>query len=76
MHHQRKYVTLRLRAVDSINVYAEKASTGVLLSQQMLHAIKRVVDDNIVFEQDTPSVHLAFNTVQLLQCKTVNFLFS
>ena len=26
------------------------------------------------FQQDSAPVHLAFNTVQLLQCKTVNFL--
>jgi len=37
----------------------------------MLGAIKRVVDNNIVFWQDTAPLHLAFKTV--LQCQTVNF---
>jgi len=39
-----------------------------------ISGVRCVVDDNIVFQQDT-RVHFAFNTVQLLQCKTVNFLF-
>jgi len=30
--------------------------------------------NNFVFQQDGAPVHLAFNTVQLLQCKTLNFL--
>jgi len=42
----------------------------------MLDAIKRVIVDNIVFQQDTVLVHFAFNTVKLLQCKTVSFLSS
>ena len=42
----------------------------------MLDAIKHTVDDNIVFQQDNAPVHLAFNTVQLLQCKSVNFFSS
>jgi len=42
----------------------------------MLDAIKYAVHDNIAFHQDTALVHLAFNSVQLLQCKTVNFLSS
>jgi len=40
----------------------------------MLDVIKLVVDDNFVFQQDCAPVHLAFNTVQLLHCKTLNFL--
>jgi len=40
----------------------------------MLDAIKRVVYDNyFVFQQDTAPVLLVFNTVQLLQCKTLSF---
>jgi len=31
-------------------------------------------DDNLVFPQDSAPVDLAFNTVQLLQCRTLNFL--
>jgi len=42
----------------------------------MLDAIKRVIVDNIVFLQDTVLVLFAFNTVKLLQCKTVSFLSS
>jgi len=35
-----------------------------------------VVCNNFVVQQDNAPVHLAFNTVQLLQCKTLNFFFS
>jgi len=34
----------------------------------------RVVYNNFVFQQDSAQVHLAFTTVQLMQCKTLNFL--
>jgi len=47
-----------------------------LLSQQMLVAVKRVVRKNFVFQQDSASVHHAFNIVQLLRYKTLNFLSS
>jgi len=50
-----------------------KCLINILLSQQMLDAVKYVVNDNVVSQQNTASVHLVFNTVQLLQCKTVNF---
>jgi len=43
----------------------------ILLPQQMLDC---VLYKNFVFQQDSTLVHLAFNTVQLLQCKTLNFL--
>jgi len=33
-----------------------------------------VVHNNFVFQQDSAPVNLAFNIVQLLQCKTLNFL--
>jgi len=33
-----------------------------------------VIYNNFVFQQDSAPVHFAFNTVQLLQCKTLNFL--
>jgi len=46
----------------------------ISLSQQMLDAIKLIVDNNFVLQQDSAPVHLAFNTVQLLQCETLNFL--
>jgi len=45
-----------------------------ILPQQISDAIIPVNDDNFVFQQGSALVHLAFNTVQLLQCKTVNFL--
>ena len=34
----------------------------------------RVTYNNFVIQQDSALVHLALNTVQLLQCKTLNFL--
>ena len=34
----------------------------------------RVIYNNFVFQQDDALEHLAFNTVQLLQCKTLNVL--
>jgi len=34
----------------------------------------RVVYNNFVIQQDSAPVHLALDTVQLLQCKTLNFL--
>jgi len=40
----------------------------------MLNAIKRAVNGSTVFQQDTASVHLAFNTVKLLQSDNVNFI--
>jgi len=33
-----------------------------------------VVYNHFVYQHDSAPVHLAFNTVQLLQCKTLNFL--
>jgi len=33
-----------------------------------------VIYSSFVFQQDSAQVHFAFNTVQLLQCKTLNFL--
>ena len=47
-----------------------------LLSQQMLDAIKCIADDSTIFQQDTALVHPAFNTVQLVQCKTLKLPFS
>jgi len=41
----------------------------ILLSQQMSDAIIT----SIVIQQDSAPAHLAFNTVHLLQCKTLNF---
>ena len=36
----------------------------------------RIVYNNFVIQQDSALVHLALNAVQLLQCKTLNFLIS
>jgi len=37
----------------------------MLLSQQMLDAIKHITDDNFFFQEDSVLVHCACNTVQL-----------
>jgi len=48
----------------------------ILLSQQMLTAIitSFITILSISYQQDSALVHLACNTVQLMQCKTLNFL--
>jgi len=46
----------------------------ILLSQQNVSCYYHVVYDNFVFEQESAQLRLAFNTVQLLQCNTLNFL--
>jgi len=46
----------------------------VLLSQQMLPAIKRVAGDMFVFQQDTAPAHRARDTIQLLQWETLDFI--
>ena len=48
----------------------------MLLSQQILDTVKHVIDGNFIFQQDGALMLVAFNTVQLLQCKTPIFLFS
>jgi len=40
----------------------------------MLYDMKRIIQDNFVFQQDSALVYLEFNTVQLLQCKTLDFV--
>jgi len=37
----------------------------ILLSQQMLDAIKHVTDDNFFFQEDSAQVHCLCNTIQL-----------
>ena len=39
----------------------------VLLSQQMIPAIKQVAGDKFVFQQDSAPTHHAHDTIQLLQ---------
>jgi len=46
----------------------------ILLSQQILDAMKHVINSNFIFQQDAAQTLAAFNTVQLLQCKTPIFL--
>ena len=41
----------------------------------MLDVAKCIVDDNVVFQQESAPVHVVFNTVQLVQCKNINFIF-
>jgi len=43
---------------------------SVLLSQQMIPAIKQVAGDTFVFQQDSAPVHRARDTIQLLQRET------
>jgi len=37
----------------------------MLLSQQMLDAIKHITDENYFFQEDSSQVHCACNTIQL-----------
>jgi len=46
----------------------------VLLSQQMLPAIKRVAGDTFVFQQDSAPAHRARDTIHLLQRETPDFI--
>ena len=52
-----------------------KYSQDVLLSQQMLPAIRHVAGDNFVFQQDSAPAHRARDTVELLQRETAYFIF-
>jgi len=45
---------------------------NVLLSQQMIPAIKQVAGDTFVFHQNSTPAHRARDTIQLLQKKTPN----
>jgi len=45
----------------------------VLLSQQMLPAIKHVAGDTLVFQQDDAPSHHAKDTIKLLQQETPDF---
>jgi len=57
--------------VSKWGLFTIKPGLKVNLSQQLSDVIKRFADDNLSF---TNTVYLAFNTVRLLQCKTLNFL--
>ena len=46
----------------------------VLLSQQMLPAIKHVESDSFVFQQDSAPAHRARDTIELLQRETADFI--
>ena len=46
----------------------------VLLSQQMIPAIKQVADDMFVFQQDSVPAHHAHDIIQLLQRETPDFI--
>ena len=61
--------------LSSIGVKAnEQYCWHILLSQQMLNAIIASFVTILSFSKSA-QVHLVFNTVQLLQYKTLNFLF-
>jgi len=51
-----------------------KYSHDVLLSQQMLPAIRHVVGDNYVFQQDSSPAHQTRDTIELLQRETADFI--
>jgi len=87
MHSILQYVTITLdvyqvcqsvgRGVILIKHKSESQWTVLLIYLSISTNIKccyRIVYNNFVFQQVTAQVHLAFNTVQLLQCKTLNFL--
>ena len=46
----------------------------VLLSQQMIPAIKQVAGDMFVFQQDSALAHRARDTIQFLQRETPDFI--
>jgi len=47
---------------------------GYLTISTNVRCYYHFIYNNSVLQQDSALVHLAFNTVQLLQCKTLNFL--
>jgi len=47
----------------------------VVLSQQMLPAIKHIAGDAFVFQQDSAPAHRARDTIQLLQQETPDFIW-
>jgi len=47
---------------------------NVLLSQQMIPAIKQVAGDTFVFQQDSAPAHHARDAIQLLQRETPDFI--
>ena len=51
-----------------------KYSHDVLLSQQMLPAIRYVAGDNFVFQQDSAPAHRVRDTVEHLQRETADFI--
>ena len=50
------------------------ARTHVVLSQQMLPAIKHITGDAFLFQQDSAPAHRARDTIQLLQQETPDFM--
>jgi len=46
----------------------------VVLSQQMLPAIKHIAGDAFVFQRDSAPAHRARDTIQLLQQETPDFI--
>jgi len=51
-------------------------SRDVLQSQQTLPAIRYVVGDNFVFQQDSAPAHRTRDTIELLQRETRDFICS
>jgi len=48
---------------------------NILLSQQILDAMKRVIYCSFIFQQYSALMVIAFNTIHLLQCKHPSFFF-
>jgi len=46
----------------------------VLLSQQMIPAVRQVAGDTFVFQQDSAPAHRVRDTIQLLQKETPDFI--
>jgi len=64
-------------AMCSYNAWNKRQWTvllGYLTISTNVECYYRVVYNNFVFQQDSAPVHLAFNIVQLLQCKTLSFI--
>ena len=49
--------------------------SGILLSQQMLDAIKHITDDNFFFQEDSAQVHCVCNIIQWSEKCDFHFMF-
>jgi len=73
-----RFVTMSKMGVVFIKQRSESQCTvllGYLTISTNVRCYHYVFYNNFVFQPDSVPVHLAFDTVQLLQCKTLNFLY-